>query len=143
MIILKNQLNHLNFVILKKFCILRNILQNVLFFFTNLSWGNSLYYFFKLKILILPILLLKWNKICCIEYFLSWFSSVCQDTEHQPRRVWSFSQSCKISFFNDNRKWTENTIPVLLSRRIINKLFPATTNILLHKFRLKESLKLV
>ena len=43
------------------------------FFFTNLFQGNSLYhrsFFILTNFLILPVLLLKWNKTCCIEFFL-------------------------------------------------------------------------
>ena len=39
----------------------------VIFYITQ---GNFLYYITQLKILILPTLLLKWNKTCCIEFFL-------------------------------------------------------------------------
>ena len=51
MIILQNQLNHRwNIVILKKFI--------------------SRKFYFILKFLMLPILLLKWNKTCCIDFSL-------------------------------------------------------------------------
>ena len=42
LIILKNQINQLNIAILEKIPILRNVLQNVLFLFTNLSQGSCL-----------------------------------------------------------------------------------------------------
>ena len=46
-------------------------------------------------------------------------------------------------FFNDDSKWTEKTILVILSRMIINQLICAITNIQLRKFRFKEGAKLV
>ena len=41
------------------------------FFFTNLSQSNFLNhpkFFMVTEVLILPVLLLKWNKTCCIEF---------------------------------------------------------------------------
>ena len=54
----------------------------------------------------LTVLLLKWNKTFCIDFFCQF----CQVVEHQAIRVWSFSQSFKVSLFNDDKEWAENTI---------------------------------
>ena len=73
LIILKNELNHqLNFVILKKIAYYE-IFCKMFFFFTNLSQGNFLYcqrFFILIKNSVMPVLLLKWNKTCFIEFSL-------------------------------------------------------------------------
>ena len=46
-------------------------------------------------------------------------------------------------FFDDDSEWTENTIVVLLSGMITNKLFCAIANIQLRKFRFKKGVELV
>ena len=49
----------------EKYCILQNVLENVLFFFTNLSQGDFYIakgFLYQLKFVILPLLPLKSNK---------------------------------------------------------------------------------
>ena len=71
-----------------------------MFFFSSQIHLKGLFYI--AQILILPALLLKWNKTCYIKVFLiKIFSS---------RWVSSFSQSSKISFFDDDQEWTEKNI---------------------------------
>ena len=110
----------------KELRVVRNFLQNVFFYFTNLSQGSLLYspWFFILKFLILPVLLLKWNKTCCIEFSLIKISV-------------SFIKLINISL-DDDREWGEKTIAVLLSRMIKNKLFRVTATIQLRNFNLKN-----
>ena len=51
-----------------------NFFAKCSFFFTNLSQGNFLYcpqgFWYYIKFLLQPALLLKWNKTCCIEFSL-------------------------------------------------------------------------
>ena len=120
----------------KTFWVLWNVLQNVLFFFTNLSQGNFLYcqrFFIPTKILN-TVRTPTWMKQNLFHWFF--LSRFCQITKHQSRRVYYFSQSCKVSVFIDDREW----ILVLLSRMIINH--SVATNIQLRKFRFKEGLEL-
>ena len=58
-------------------------------------------FLYQLRFTILPVLLVNWNKTCCID--LS-FRQFCQVTEHQARPVQSFSQSFKITFSNCDRE---------------------------------------
>ena len=114
----------------KKFCILQNILQNVLFLFTSLSQGNFLY---------CPMFYIVTTNLSCPtdmkQYLLHWFffrqdfRKFCQVTKHQSRRVFFFSV-IKNHFFTDDRERTK-TILVPFSRRII-KLFLETANIQLN-----------
>ena len=137
MIILTNQLNYqLNIVILKTFAYCEMFCK--IFFFSSQIYLKAIFYIakgflYQLKFLIQSVLLLEWNKTCCIDFFWSRF---CQIIKHQSRRVYYFSQSCKISVFIDDREW----ILVLLSRMIINH--SVATNIQLRKFRFKEGLEL-
>ena len=128
LIILKNQINNqLSIVILKK-----NFAYYKMFFFSSQIYLKGLFYI--TQILILPALLLKWNKMCYIKVFLiKIFSS---------RWVSSFSQSSKIHFLNDDQEWTEKNVLVFLFGVIINKLFCVTANIQLPKFRIPEEVKL-
>ena len=105
-----------------------NFFAKCSFFFTNLSQGNFLYcpqgFWYYIKFLLQPALLLKWNKTCCIELslvkiFVTFAELLKLSLNIGHKQVWSFSHSCKISVFNDDRKWTEETILVLLSRMII------------------------
>ena len=79
----------------------QNILRNVLFSFTNLSPDNFLYYsksFIPTKVLHTAHTTrteLKQNLLYC-----PFFRQFCQIIEHHARRVQSFSQSFKISFFH-------------------------------------------
>ena len=128
MIILKNQLDHqLNIMIPKQNSILRDVFWNVFVFYTTLSQSKFLY--------------------CsrCLHLFFSSqdFRSFCQLSKYHSRRLHSFSQLGKISFFHDESKWVEKTTVVLLSRMIINKFFRMTANIQLCIFTFKEGVKLV
>ena len=100
--------------------IIQNVLWNA-FFYANLSQGNILYWpkFYRLKILILPALVLKWNKTCYIQSFLSRFSLVSQVISANLDEFCLFLSHLRSDFFNDG-KWAEKTILVLPSRRIIN-----------------------
>ena len=65
-----------------------------------------------------------------IEFFSSQgLCLFCQATKHFSRRVQSFSQSYKISFFNDDSRWIKKCILVLIFRMLVNKLFRVTTNV--------------
>ena len=145
MIIWKNKLNHqLNIVIQKKIAYHDIFCKMFFFCFTNLSKsyffiaGSFLYW---LKILILPAILLKWNKTCCIEYFLV----NCPCIDYFPKFCYfcqsiKFPQSWIICFINDDSEVTKDYTK-FLSTVIINKLIRGTTNTQLCNFRLKEGLK--
>ena len=133
MIILKKHVSkRLNIVTLKKF----RVLQNVLFFITNLSQGNFLHCprFFMLSKNLNTACTPIEMKQKVLHYFLS------------SRWVSSFSPSSKISFLNDDREWARKNILLLLFGMIMNKLFCVTANItvlvLLPKFRIPEEVKL-
>ena len=80
-----------NFGYYKIFC-------EMLFFpsqiYLNAIFNTTQNFLYQLRFFILPVLLLNWNKTCCIDLFFA----------HQARRVQSFSQSFKISFFNSDRE---------------------------------------
>ena len=126
----------------RNFSILQKVLQNVLSFFTNLSQGNFLCcpkFFIQLKMLILPVLILKWIKTYCIDFFLiKIFVSIVKLLNISLDEYSLFLSHVKSVFFNDDSEWTENTILVLLSWMIIIKLLCMTTKIQLPKLRFKE-----
>ena len=97
----------------------------VLFAFTNLSQDNFLYCNIS-----------YWNETAPAA--LTFFLLFCQVIEHQARQVQLFNQLFQISFLNCDKQKR-----LFLSRKIINELFQSTANVQLHKFRLKEGLKLV
>ena len=87
-----------------KFRILQNVVRNVLFFFTNLSQSNFLYYpkfFIWTKVLRTARAPTELKQNLLHRPFFCQFFQV---TEHQARWVQSFSQSFKISFLNCDRK---------------------------------------
>ena len=96
--------------------------------------GNFLYCL--RDFLMLLVLLLKWNKTCCIEFFLVKIFVISIDE-------YSLFLSHLKYFFNDDSKWIEKTMLVLLSRIVINKLFCLTTNIQLCMFGFYKGVKLV
>ena len=80
MIILTNQLNHINFAILKHFAYCK--IFYVIFYLHKFISRQFfiLRICFLLKILRLPILLLKWNETCYIDFFQSRFCQFCLKT---------------------------------------------------------------
>ena len=118
----------------KKFCTVWNVLENVLFFFTNLFPGNFLY---SLR----PFIITKDLSSVCTpakmkENLLHWFYLV--------KIFASFVKLLNISLDEYNlllnhakQAWTKKTILMLLSRMIIYKLSWETANIQLRKFRSK------
>ena len=138
----KKQQNHqLNIVILKNFAYYKMFCKLFFFFFRNSSQGNFLYCprFFILKLLILLVLLLKWNKTCHIDFFIiKIFVVLSLNIILDEYSI--FLSHLKWVFFND-REWTEKTI-LLLSNMNINKLFCVTANIQLPKCRFEKWLRL-
>ena len=94
-LIILNQLNRqLDIVTLKSFTYYE-IFCDMFFFYGQIFIRQIFLYcpnfLYLLKMLLLSLLLLKLNETYCIEFF-------CQVFKHHNRRVWSFSQSFKISF---------------------------------------------
>ena len=129
--ILKNQLNHqLNITIPTKNLAYYNIFYKMFFSFTNLLQGNFLYcrsFLYQLKVLILPVLLLKWNNLL---HWISFSVKIFISFVKLLNINWD-KYNLFLSHVKSDREWTENTILALLSRRICTK-------IKLHKFRYKE-----
>ena len=127
--ILKNQINGLNIVILKKI----HTLQNVLFFIKNLFQGNFLHClrFFMLSKNLnkMPALLLK-TKCVALKSFSSRFS-------HLDEYCVFLSHLKSFSLMMIRSEQRRIAIPVLLFRININKLFCVTADIQLPKFRIK------
>ena len=125
-------------------------LINIIDFFKKSSKSltcNFLYYYLRFctltKNLNTERTLLKCNKTCCpVFHLVKIFVSFYQAIKRQPRRV-AFSLVMQNKFFDDDSEWTENTIVVLLSGMITNKLFCAIANIQLRKFRFKKGVELV
>ena len=68
--------------------------------------------FYSLKILMLSAILLKWNKTCCIEFFLAKiFVSFVKLWNLSREEYVFFSQSCKISFINDDSEGRKENMP--------------------------------
>ena len=109
----------------EKFCVLRNVLENILFFSTNLSQGNFSIprgFSYHLKFLILSVLLLEWNKTCCIDFFCQDFVKLLNISLDGYSLFFSH---VKYVFFIGDREW----IFVLLSRMMINNsVWPQISN---------------
>ena len=118
------------------------ILRSVLFFFTNFSERKFLYCpkFFILTENLTPT---KVKNTCFMEFYINIFVRFFKSLNISLDAYGLFLSLFKISFFSDDRAWTGKNRLMLLSRRVINKLFGAIANIQMLKFRFKEELKLV
>ena len=74
-------------------------------------------------------IVLKWNKTCYIDFFVKIFVSFAKLLNFNLDEYSLSLSHLKLVLFNNDREWTEKTILVLLSRRIVNKLFRGTANI--------------
>ena len=85
-----------------------------------------------------------WNEAKAVaDFYLSWLWLVLSSHWASIQTGMVFFQSCNIKILNDGGEWIGETILVLLSRSIINKLFSASANIQLRKFGFRERLELV
>ena len=119
--------------------------NKVLFFFTNLSQGNFLYcpnIFILTKNLNLPVLVLNWNKTYYIEFFFVKFFFSFLKLLNTNLNAYSLFLSQLKSVFLWWQRVHRQGYACAFFQEDHNKLFRATANIQLCKFRLKE-LKLV
>ena len=112
-----------------------------MFFFPSQIYLKPTFYtaqnfLYQLRFFVLPVLLLNWNKTCCIDLFLARFVKLLNIRLDECSLFLGHLRSVFLIVIG-----RKQNIPVFLYRKIISKLFRVTANAQGRKFIFEEGLK--